>query len=76
MTLADPFNIRLTQRQLDDITAVSQADGLPRQEHIRRAIDFYLVNWRNRPTAADSKPVATAPTAEIVRNRPVSIIRR
>lgn len=76
MTLAKPFNVRLTQRQRDDITEVSQADGLPMQEHIRRAIDFYLVNWRNRQPVADSKPVAVALTAEIVRNRPVSIIRR
>ena len=61
MSLAQPFAIRLTQKQLDDLEAVAGADGLPRQEHIRRAIDIYTSAWRRQVERDHPRVVVTEP---------------
>jgi hypothetical protein len=55
---ADPFSIRLTRRQAQDLSSLSAYDGLSRQELIRRGIDFYLEERRRALLAQANEQAA------------------
>jgi len=66
---ADPFSIRLTKRQIADLTSLSTYDGLSRQELIRRALDMYLEDRRQRLLAMVNNQVR--PPAPPVQAQPL-----
>jgi len=65
---AEPFSIRLTRRQTADLSSLSAYDGLSRQELIRRALDMYLEDRRQRLLAQ-----ANAQAAQRVVQPPVAL---
>ena len=56
---ADPFSIRLTRRQAQDLSSLSAYDGLSRQELIRRALDMYLEDRRRALLAQANEQAAS-----------------
>jgi predicted DNA-binding protein len=49
------LGIRLTPVQMERLVALSALDGLPKQEHIRRAVDAYLLTLTpDSPTNPES----------------------
>ena len=46
--LAPPLPVRLTQRQVDWLNELKNADGISLQDHVRRAIDNYLATASSR----------------------------
>lgn len=61
---AGPFSIRLTKRQIADLTSLSTYDGLSRQELIRRALDMYLEDRRRALLAQVNAQNAQIPVAQ------------
>lgn len=86
MPLLAPIQVRLTPDQFAGMSEIRAHDGRNMQEHIRRAVDYYLAAWRNAringvaPVEATGTPVVPDHIASVVLEKPLSkrmkVVRR
>lgn len=58
--------MRVTQHQFERLQGARERDGLSVQEHVRRALDFYLDRLENVPQKVDQAAKAAAAVTEIL----------
>ena len=60
-----PLPMRVTQHQFERLQGARERDGLSVQEHVRRALDFYLDRLENVPQKVDQATDAAAAAAAV-----------
>ena len=55
-----PLPTRVTKQQYAQLVKLRETTGMSIQEHVRRALDYYLFA-QNRPTVTVDPPVSTPP---------------